>query len=91
MKITDITTRLIKPADKERTTPAKTTPAGKKNNAGEALEISPAAARVQELVARALESPDDTKKVEALKERISKGDYVLDSSRLARKMLGKEE
>lgn len=86
MKITDINSRPIKPAEQEKKTLAKT-PADKQNDAGETLEISPAAGRIRTLAARAMESPDNTEKVAALKKRINSGDYVLDSCRLARKML----
>ncbi len=91
MKINDITSRLLKPADQEKPSAARTTPSDREKIAKEALDISPAVARVRELVTKVLDSPDDSGRVEALKEKIAKGEYVLDSRLLARRMLGKDD
>lgn len=60
--------------------------------AGDSLAISEEAAKMQELLAAAAQSADvRSERVQELKDAIDKGQYALDSKKIAEAMLSKEE
>jgi flagellar biosynthesis anti-sigma factor FlgM len=91
MKIGDVTSMIARLAGKEKKEVDRNSPPDKKKVSKDALELSTAAGHVKELVSRALQVPDETERVTALKQQIASGEYVVDSKELARKMLSGEE
>ena len=89
MKISNFIAQIQKPMKKEHQEPNKVSAPQQKKQVKDSVEVSSGVQEAKELVAKALASNQENDKVEGIKRQIERGEYQMDSTKLAEKMLAK--
>lgn len=90
MKITNLTSHVNKLLRKGNADVKKPLPPAETKRVSDSIVISAKSKEVESLVAKALNSPPESDRVESIKEKIANGTYEMDSKKLAEKMLLKD-
>ncbi|MBS4021307.1 MAG: flagellar biosynthesis anti-sigma factor FlgM [Dethiobacter sp.] len=90
MKINDLTTKITKPLRKENQQVKSPASVENKKQNSDSVEISAKVKEVENLVKIALNTPVEGGRVNSIKEKIASGEYILDSKKLAERMLQKD-